>query len=262
MEITENNYFSKEVSQIYTGSTEIKDFLKCEECALAKLNGEFEEEKSKAMMVSSYIDEAISGTLDKFKEENPEIFTKQGELKAEYKIAEEVLKQIYDDPMFLKYINGEHQVIMTGEISGVPVKIKIDSFHKDKCIVDLKAMANLELIWNEKAHLKENFINAYDYVLQGAIYQEIVRQNTGKVLPFIIAVCTKQKYSRRALLQIPQEELDLKLEFLKQYLPHLQEVKQGKVEPSHCGECDYCISKEKVSQIYYYQDYFNLKEDK
>ena len=109
--------------------------------------------------------------------------------------------------------------------------------------------------------LKENFINAYDYVLQGALYQEIVRQNTGKVLPFIIAVCTKQKYSRRALLQIPQEELDLKLEFLKQYLPHLQSVKQGNEEPSHCGECDYCISKEKVSQIYYYQDYFN-KEDK
>lgn len=262
MEITENNYFSKEVHEIYTGSTEIKDFLKCEACALAKLEGKFEEEKSKAMLVSSYIDEAVSGTLDKFKEENPEIFTKQGELKADYKIAEEVLKQIYEDPMFLKYINGEHQVIMTGEISGIPVKIKIDSFHKDKCIVDLKAMANLELIWNDKTHLKENFINAYDYVLQGALYQEIVRQNTGKVLPFIIAVCTKQKYSRRALLQIPQEELDLKLEFLKQYLPHLQSVKQGNEEPSHCGECDYCISKEKVSQIYYYQDYFNLKEDK
>ena len=262
MEINEDNYFSKEICQVYTGSTEIKDFLKCEACALAKLNGDFKEEKSKAMMVSSYIDEAVSGTLDKFKEENSEIFTKQGELKADYKIADEVLKQVYEDPMFLKYINGEHQVIMTGEISGVPVKIKIDSFHKDKCIVDLKAMANLELIWNDKTHLKENFINAYDYVLQGALYQEIVRQNTGKVLPFIIAVCTKQKYSRRALLQIPQEELDLKLEFLKQYLPHLQSVKQGNEEPSHCGECDYCISKEKVSQIYYYQDYFNLKEDK
>ena len=59
MEITENNYFSKEVCEIYTGSTEIKEFLKCEACALAKLNGEFEEEKSKAMLVSSYIDESI-----------------------------------------------------------------------------------------------------------------------------------------------------------------------------------------------------------
>lgn len=167
--LTEENYFSKEASQIYTGSSEIKDFLKCESCALAKLNGEWQEEKSKAMLVSSYIDEAISGTLDKFKEQNSEIFLKSGELKADYKIADEVLKQMQDDEMFMKYLNGEHQVIMTGEISGVPVKIKIDSFHKDKAIVDLKAMANFDLIWNDKLKQKQNFIEAYDYILQRSI---------------------------------------------------------------------------------------------
>ena len=166
MELTEENYFSKEAAQIYTGSSEIKDFLKCEACALAKLKGEWEEEKSKAMLVSSYIDEAISGTLDKFKEQNPEIFLKNGELKADYKIANEVLEQMQDDEMFMKYLNGEHQVIMTGEINGVPVKIKIDSFHKDKVIVDLKAMANFDLIWNEKLHQKQNFVEAYDYITQ------------------------------------------------------------------------------------------------
>ena len=166
MVLTEDNYFSKEASQIYTGSSEIKDFLKCESCALARLNGEWQEEKSKSMLVSSYIDEAISGTLDKFKEQNPEIFLKSGELKADYKIADEVLKQMQNDEMFMKYLNGEHQVIMTGEISGVPVKIKIDSFHKDKVIVDLKAMANFDLIWNDKLHQKQNFIEAYDYITQ------------------------------------------------------------------------------------------------
>lgn len=164
--LTEENYFSKEVSKIYTGSSEIKDFLKCEACALAKLNGEWEEEKSKAMLVSGYIDEAISGTLDKFKEQNPEIFLKSGELKADYKIADEVLKQMQDDEMFMKYLNGEHQVIMTGEISGVPVKIKIDAYHKDKVIIDLKAVANFNLIWDEKLHQKRNFIDYYDYITQ------------------------------------------------------------------------------------------------
>lgn len=84
-------------------------------------------------------------------------------------------------------------------------------------------------------------------------------QNTGKRLPFILAACTKQKYSQRALLQIPQEELDLKLEFLKQYLPHLQDLKQGKVQPTECGHCDYCISKKKVDRIWYYDDYFKSK---
>lgn len=258
--LTEENYFSPKASKIYTGSSEIKAFIKCEAEALAKLNREWIEEKSKSMMVSSYIDEAISGTLDSFKEMNPEIFTKQGELKAEYKVAEIVVEQIKDDPIFYKYLCGQPQVIMTGEISNVPVKIKIDSYHPDKIIVDLKAMGTLDLQWSEKTKRKENFIDLYDYTLQAALYQEIVRQNTGKQLPFIIAVCTKEKYSRRALLQIPQEVMDEKLEFLKGYLPHLQGLKEGKIQPTCCNKCDYCISKQKVDKIYWYDEYFKQEE--
>ena len=256
MEVTNKNYFSKEISQIYTGSSEIKDFLKCEACAIAKLKREWEEEKSKAMMVSSYIDAVISHDLADFVVENPEIFTKQGELKADYRLAEEVLNQMQEDEMFMKYLSGEHQVIMIGEISGVPVKIKIDNFHKNKCIVDLKCIKDFELIWNNKTKQKEDFITYYDYILQATLYQEIVRQNTGKQLPFIIAAATKEKYSERALLQIPQEEMDLKLEFLKQYLPHMQEVKQRKIEPKECGHCNYCISKKKCNSLYYYSTFF------
>ena len=143
MELNENNYFSDEAKKIYTGSSEIKDFIKCEACALAKLKGEWQEEKSKAMMVSSYIDAAISGELDFFKEQNPEIFTKQGELKADYKVAEDVISQMKDDPMFMKYISGEPQVIMTGEISGVSVKIKIDSYHERKMFSGPQSNGNI-----------------------------------------------------------------------------------------------------------------------
>ena len=257
--LNDDNYFSQENELKYTGSSQIKAFLQCEACALAKLKGEWEEEKSKAMLVSSYIDSAISGSAEfsKFVNENPDIFTKAGDLKADYKIADEVLNQMQQDEMFMKYLNGDHQVIMTGEISGVPVKIKIDSLHKDKCIVDLKAIANFDLIWNEETHQKENFIDYYDYITQAALYQEIVRQNTAKQLPFIIAAATKQKYSERALLQIPQEIMNLKLDFLQQYLPHLQDVKQGKVKPTSCGHCNYCISKKKCDGIYYYDSFFN-----
>ena len=94
----------------------------------------------------------------------------------------------------------------------------------------------------------------------GALYQEIVRQNTGKQLPFIIAACTKQKYSQRSLLQIPQDVMDAKLQFLRSYLPHLHDLKQGKVEPTNCGHCDYCISKQKCTQIYYYEDFWRKEE--
>ena len=254
--LTEENYFSKEASQIYTGSTEIKEFIKCESAALAKLNGEWEEEKSDAILVSSYVDEAISGTLDRFKEQHPEIFLKSGELKAQYKNAEDIVNQIKDDPIFYKYLQGEPQKIMTGEISGVPIKIKVDSYHKDKAIVDLKCIRDFNPLYNENTHEKQNFIDYYDYILQAALYQEIVRQNTGKTLPFIIAAATKEKVSQRALLSIPQETLDYKLKFLEQYLPHLQDVKQGKVPATECGHCHYCLSKKKTLGVVNYQDFF------
>lgn len=256
MELNNENYFSQEVRKIYTGSSEIKAFLKCEACALAELNGEWEEEKSKAMLVSSYIDAVISDEGVEFEQQNPEIFTRGGDLKADYKLAEDVLNQMQKDEMFYKYLSGEHQVIMTGEISGVPVKIKIDSYHKDKAIVDLKCMATLQPQWSEKEHKKINFCDNYRYTLQASLYQEIVKQNTGKQLPFIIAVCTKEKYSQRVLLQIDQDVMNTELEFLRQYLPHLQDVKQGKIEPQKCNCCNWCISKQKTDKIWWYTDYF------
>ena len=208
------------------------------------------------MLVSSYIDAAMSDELVEFEQQNPEIFTRGGDLKADYRLAEDVFNQMQEDEMFMKYLSGDHQVIMTGEISGVPVKIKIDSYFPEKVIVDLKCMANFDLIWNEVTHQKENFIDYYDYLIQAALYQEIVRQNTGKRLPFIIAAATKQKYSQKVLLQIPQEKMDLKLEFLQEYLPYLQDLKQGKKQASNCEHCNYCISKQKCDRIWYYDDFW------
>lgn len=168
MKLNNENYFSQEARKIYTGSSEIKAFLKCEACALAELNGEWEEEKSESLLVSSYLDEKISGTLDNFKAENPEIFTKQGELKSQYKHIEEIYDEINAErnALFKKYLSGEHQVIMVGEISGVPVKIKIDSYFPGKVIVDLKCVKDFSLIFNEETKQRENFITYYDYILQ------------------------------------------------------------------------------------------------
>lgn len=120
------------------------------------------------MLVSSYLDEAISGTLDNFIKNNPEIFTQKGELKAQYKNIENIYNEINTkrNAKFKKYLNGEHQVIMVGEIAGVPVKIKTDSFYSDKCIVDLKCVKDLNLIYNEKTKQKENFVNYYSYDIQ------------------------------------------------------------------------------------------------
>ena len=260
--LNDKNYFSTENNIKYTGSSQIKSFISCEKKALSELKGDWIQEKTDSLLASSYLDEKVSGTLNDFIQDNPELFTKKGDLKSQYKHIEDIYNEINSErnSMFKKYLSGKPQVIMTGKISGVPVKIKIDSFHLDKCIVDLKCIKDFKLIYNEKTKVKENFIDYYSYTIQGALYQEIVRQNTGKQLPFIIAACTKEKYPQFALLQIPQEKLDLKLQFLQSYLPHLQELKQGKIEPTSCGHCDYCISKQKCDKIWYYDEFWGKEE--
>lgn len=132
--LNENNYFSLENNMKYTGSSQIKSFISCQRAAFAELTGEWVKEKSESLLVSSYLDEKISGTLDNFKENNPEIFTKQGELKSQYKHIEEIYDEINSErnALFKKYLSGEHQTIMVGEISGVPVKIKTDSYFPRK----------------------------------------------------------------------------------------------------------------------------------
>lgn len=252
--LVEENYFSKEMNMKYAGSSQIKSFVDCEARTMAELKEEWKQEMSTALLVGSYVDNAISGTLDIFKAQHPEILKKDGTLKAEYLQAEYILSRIERDELFKKYISGDHQTIMTGEIAGVPIKIKIDSYFPDKAIVDMKVVRDFAPVWDNASGQKENFIDYWKYTWQGALYQEIVRQNTGKQLPFFIAAVTKEKEPDLAILAIPQEVLDIKLEVIKSVLPRIKDLKEGKAEPHSCGKCDYCRYNKKLSQIIDYRD--------
>ena len=86
MILTAENYYSQEANQAYMSVSQYKEFcgsmgkIPCEAQALAKLRGEWEMEKTVALMVGSYVDAHFEGTLNLFKAQNPEIFTKQGVL--------------------------------------------------------------------------------------------------------------------------------------------------------------------------------------
>ena len=253
MNLTDENYFSKENNIKYMSASQFKDFLKCPACAMAKLKEEWKQEKTTALMVGSYVDASYEGTLDIFKAKNPEIFKKDGELKSEYKKAEEIINRLEKDKMFSKYMSGEKQVIMTGEILGVPFKIKIDSFHKDKCIVDLKVMKDMQSIWNGKE--KENFVEYYGYDIQMAIYQEIVRQNTGKILPTFLCVATKETITDFAILEIDNERLEFVMNaIIKPSLLSINNMKNENAEAYRCEKCEYCKSTKEIKQIINYKD--------
>lgn len=154
MVLTAENYYSQEANEEYMSVSQFKDFcgtygkMPCEFTAMEKLKGRWEEPKSKALMVGSYVDSYFEGTLDKFKAENPDLFKRDGTLKAEFVKADEIIQRIERDDYFMKFMSGKKQVIMTGELFGTKWKIKMDSYIPDIAIVDLKVMASItKLEW-------------------------------------------------------------------------------------------------------------------
>ena len=69
--------------------------------------------------------------------DHPEMFNKDGTLKYNFKPAEKVIERVTRDEYFMKFMSGEKQKIMVGEIGGVPWKIKMDSYLPGIAIVDL-----------------------------------------------------------------------------------------------------------------------------
>jgi hypothetical protein len=269
VELNNENYHSTEARKSFMGYSQFKNFLTCEKEALARVNGEIEDKKTPALLFGSYIDNYFSKEvpMERFEAEHQEMFTKQGTLKSDFKNIEKVIKTIENDDMLMRYLNGEHQVIMTGEIAGVPFKIKIDSYHPGKLIVDQKVMKDVAPVWIETKdkegrtrNVKVNFVEAYRYDLEGAIYQEIVRQNTGLKLPFVLAITTKEEEPDKYLVKIDQEDLDNALLEVIEKAPRFDAIKKGEIEPSECGVCATCKKDKKITGVFSYHMFDPYKE--
>ena len=261
--LTNENYHSTEARKHYLGASMFKEFLKCEVMGLAKVNGTIEDKKTTALLVGSYIDAYFSGEMDQFTRENPQIFKRDGTLLKDFEQANDIINFIEQDEVLMKYLNGEHQRIMTGEIAGVPFKIKMDSYHKGKLIVDQKVMKDMEDVWDDRDHKYKDFIEAYGYDIQGAIYQCIEAQNNEdhRKLPFVLAVATKEDYPDKELIEIDQYYLDRALELVETKAPRFWDIIQGKVEPKGCGKCPACRAQKKLTGVMSYNRLFKEKEE-
>lgn len=254
MNLTSENYFSPENQLAFMGSSQFKAFLSCPAAAMAEIRGEYRQEESTALLVGSFVDAYFEGTLDLFRGKHPDIFKRDGSLKSEYVQAESIIQRMERDEMFMRYMSGEKQVIMTGEIAGVPFKIKVDSYHPGKCIVDQKVMKDLEDQYSPEEGHRVPYWQFWKYDYQGAIYREIVRQNTGNTLPFMIAAATKQKVTRLQIGQIDPDRLNYCLDIVKHEAPRFAAMKRGEAEADRCEQCDYCAETAVLSEIVEYRE--------
>lgn len=240
MKLNNENYYTKEADLEYMSVSQYKAFRKCEAAALATVKREWVKPMTTAMLVGSYVDSYFEGTLDQFRVDHPEIFKKDGTLKADYKQAEEIIQCLEADPVFMDYMGGEKQVIRTATMFGTPWKIKIDADH-EKMIVDLKIMRSMERV------MGRSFVEHWGYDIQMAVYQRISELAGYPREETYLAVGTKQEPPDKEIVEIPQWRRNECLEDVEKHLPRILAVKRGEVKPNRCGVCDYCRATKKLN---------------
>lgn len=256
MEISEQNYYSAEMNMKYCSASQYLDFIGrpsipgCEARAMATLRGNYQQEISKAMLIGSILDALWEGaTTEELVDRFPDCVSSRGatkgQIKSEYIQAIQLFERSAKDEMFRKYMSGEHQTIMIGEIEGLPFKIKMDSFHPGAAIVDLKTTQDSHpshRYYDKMTGDRLPFFLWWGYQTQLSIYREVVRQNTGDILPCFIAAIDKKPHPRPEIIQLDDALLDEALEAVKQNCQKIIMLKNGEIDPIRCDsdDCDYC----------------------
>lgn len=253
MEITNSNYFTYEADRTYWSVSQFKSFSKCEACGLAEMKREYTREVTDALLIGSYVDARLTGEIDRFMLMYGErMFKKNGELLAKFEQANTMVSRVQSDDLMMSFLQGEKQVIRTGELFGVPWKIKMDVCNGER-IVDLKTVRDFEDVY-DPGYGRRSWVEFWGYDIQGAIYQRIEQIASGRPdpLPFYIVAVTKEKVPDIKVLQIPQHVLDAALQLVEAKIERFDLIKQGEVEPIRCERCDWCKTTKRlmVPEIY------------
>lgn len=259
MKITSENYYTKEADMEYMSVSQFKGFLQCEARQKAILTGEFMPEETTALLQGRLLEILLlePEKIEQFRESNPELFSQRGankgELKSEFKKVQEMAERAKQDDFFMSYLGDSfstlYQYPVTGIIAGIKFKGLIDIYQPKSCIVDLKGIKDFQSIWDDKSKQKLNFIEYWGYHTQLAVYQWLVKQNTGELLPVFIAGVTKETVSDIGIFSIPQEVLDHQLSVIGELAPRYQKIKDGTIAPVRCECCDYCKQTKKLNAV-------------
>lgn len=243
--LTAENYYSNEANQAYWSATFVKSMLDCPARTMAELNGEYEQPKSTALLLGQFVDTYFEGqdSFARFVANTPDIYKSRGSgFKAEYSKAVEMIESVQSDRLFMDYLSGQTQTIITGKIGGVWFKCKPDFYVPGERIVDLKTCKDFAPMY-KAGEGKVSFADFWNWPLQLAIYQKIEGNN----LPCYIAAITKESPPDHDIFEIPQSKLDAELAFLEEKIPYFDAIRQGVIEPERCGHCAYCRSTKRVN---------------
>lgn len=266
MKLTEENYYT---DLEWLSNSRFKAYMACEARALALDMGEWTEDRDETPFLvgnylHSYFESPEAHEAFKVKEGAKLLSSRgasKGQLKSEYRVADDMIVALENDPLFLRVYNGRagdevhKELILTGEVEGVKVKGKVDSINLTQGLtVDLKSMKTIkDKVWSEELGRKVPGVVAnilgFGYHIQLGLYQELLRQMYGRDFAMWIAAVSKEPWPDKELISVPQEFLDDGLAYFREHVGRVNRVIAGEVKPTSCESCPYCRSKKKLTRV-------------
>lgn len=266
VELTQENYYQDTSRLSYS---RYKRYKQCQAKAYAVDNGIWVEKRDETpLLLGNYVHSYFesSEAHKKFMAENGDkLLAKtgknKGKLKSDFIIGDKMIESLKNDDGFNRLYHGyssdevEKEMIVYGEIGGVPVKGKLDSVNLSRgYFVDLKTMKSIYAEeWNSELKMRvpavvNNILN-FGYHGQLALYRELLKQMAGKEFRPLIVAVSKEAVPDKDILKINEEWLEEGLAKIRENIVHIWQVIQGEVKPAKCGRCDFCRSEKKLNAV-------------
>ena len=261
LKLNKVNYHSNQANYDYMSRGQYKSFLECEAKEMAKLKKEWVDPPFLPFLIGQYVHSFNDNSRGEFIANHPEMFKKDGSLKAEYIGADNMIECLKSDEFAMYCLDGEKEKIITFEMFGCWWKVMLDVQNNERRrIVDLKTTRSItERVWDEELRKKVSFVEAYSYCLQAAIYSEGERISEGRepgdYSEFLIVAVSKEKQPDKAIINMTDpERLVKELAEVEVNMPRILAVKSGEVEPVRCEECSYCRSTKQLTKAIHYSE--------
>lgn len=256
MELTRSNYHSKEANLAYMSVSQYKSWLDCPARTLAELKDEYIEQPSDALILGSYVDQALLSP-DELAEEmagNPDKYTtKSGKPRAFVETGNVMAERAKRDVIFMSALKGEHQVIFTFRLAGLAWKAMLDVVDPGaNKICDLKTTRSIdELYWSEAHSAKVPFYEVHNYWLQLAVYRQAYKASFGSLpkLVLIAAISKEDPPDIAVVLFKDTRRFNYEIEAVKSNADKIAAWKDGSEPARRCERCGYCRETKKLSEI-------------
>lgn len=266
MILTSDNYYTQEANREYFSCSQYQSFTECEARTMAELEGRWVQEPTEALIVGNYFHTYFespeahaafcAANADKIYKRQTKKGIEAGEPPekyAPYALADLMIATAEADELIssLLALPGENEKVMTGEIFGVPWKVRFDKYVPDgRMILDYKTVADIrKLTWSDEWGQRVSFVDSYGYLMRAAVYAEIEKQVTGELSDpsfIIIAISKQDPPDKEALYLNHRERWDYELDKIRQRIQDFRAIKDGHITPKRCGICDYCRATKKL----------------